>query len=808
MWKIRRIGSCVIRDEMTSNVVPTSSVKNEVPKFDGGTSFSLCKIRMRSSLIPQGLWKAVEENFFGVSEESKVELQERALSAIFMSVTDNVLREIATEKTASDAWKKLEELYSGKSLTNRLYLKKRLYNLRMVEGTPVKQHLDVFNSIIMDLGNIDITVESEDQALIVLSSLPASYESFVDTLLYGKDTISLDDVSNALKSKELKKSYPDGRDVSETHGLAAWGGSQKDKRSEGRSKSKGKTVSCFECHEKGHYKRDCPMLRKGKEQSAGAAVSGSAVNHDDFDIGEVLSVNIGHGEDSWILNSGATFHMCPHKTWFVDYRPMSGIVYVGDGSSSSIEGAGSIRLRMSDGVIRTMECWHVPGIKRCLISLSTLDSHGYRYHARRGVLKVCKGSRTFMRGSLTGGQYVLHGSAIAGEATAVTSESRDHDPTLVWPRRFGQRSEDELQALGKQNLMDGYGGTTVLPTMELEYVHADLWGPFGVALEDGSRYVMTLIDDYSRVMWACFLRTDREALPTFVAWKTMVEKQAGRNLSRLRAGNGLDVCQGAFVIFCSTVGIVYHCTDAWKSPQPRGTAERTNEVPCDRARGVLSQYRAEAWEPACFLEDSSPSYTIECRASFAGMAGSHVGDSHWMREFGCPKRVRVRDGQRELGTGPCVYLGYASEAEVLWCNDEIASADMIDGDVTSIELVLKANEQRKMAIAGPDRGSKKQGVELGDAKQSSSEGSEQQHMESTIDGDRRQTKSQVVEDLQEANRRIDTKSERFGAFSGESLGHWLLGVRKDSRRDLLAKNKAEHESVQCMSVYDSIEDAM
>src|SRR5881628_2196937 len=123
---------------MTSNVVPTSSAKSEVPKFDGGTSFSRWKIRMRSSLMLQGLWKAVEEKFSGVSEESKVELEEKAMSAIFMSVTDNVLREIATEKKAYDAWKKLEELYSEKSLTNRLYLKKQLHNLRMVEDTPVK----------------------------------------------------------------------------------------------------------------------------------------------------------------------------------------------------------------------------------------------------------------------------------------------------------------------------------------------------------------------------------------------------------------------------------------------------------------------------------------------------------------------------------------------------------------------------------------------------------------------------------------------------------------------------------------------
>ena len=88
---------------MASNNVPTSSVKYEVPKFDGMASFSLWNIRMKSSLVLQGLWKAVEEKFFGVSEESKVELKEQALSAIFMSVTDSVLLEIADQESASGA---------------------------------------------------------------------------------------------------------------------------------------------------------------------------------------------------------------------------------------------------------------------------------------------------------------------------------------------------------------------------------------------------------------------------------------------------------------------------------------------------------------------------------------------------------------------------------------------------------------------------------------------------------------------------------------------------------------------------------
>lgn len=124
--------------------------------------------------------------------------KERALSAIFMSITNSVHKEIAKEKSAATTWKKLEHLHSKKLLTNCLYLKKRLHNLRINEGTRVKTHIDEFNSIIMELKNIDIKIESEDHTLIMLCSLPPSYCTFAGTLLYEKDGIALDDVSNAL----------------------------------------------------------------------------------------------------------------------------------------------------------------------------------------------------------------------------------------------------------------------------------------------------------------------------------------------------------------------------------------------------------------------------------------------------------------------------------------------------------------------------------------------------------------------------------------------------------------------------------
>lgn len=100
---------------------------------------------MRLSLILQGLYKPVDENFLeGIKEVDRVDLEERAKSAIFMSVTNNVLCDIADENRSSRTWKKLEKLYSAKSLTKRLYVKKQLYNMRIM-----KVHL--LNSILMNL---------------------------------------------------------------------------------------------------------------------------------------------------------------------------------------------------------------------------------------------------------------------------------------------------------------------------------------------------------------------------------------------------------------------------------------------------------------------------------------------------------------------------------------------------------------------------------------------------------------------------------------------------------------------------------
>nr|GEY42429.1 zinc finger, CCHC-type [Tanacetum cinerariifolium] len=67
------------------------------------------------------------------------------------------------------------------------------------------QHIDEFHKLVGDLAAIDTAISDEDQALLLITSLPSSDDSFVETLLYDQDTLKLKDVLATLNSRELQK---------------------------------------------------------------------------------------------------------------------------------------------------------------------------------------------------------------------------------------------------------------------------------------------------------------------------------------------------------------------------------------------------------------------------------------------------------------------------------------------------------------------------------------------------------------------------------------------------------------------------
>nr|GEY27460.1 zinc finger, CCHC-type [Tanacetum cinerariifolium] len=62
----------------------------------------------------------------------------------------------------------------------------------MHPGKSHYEHIDKFHNLIGDLAAIDAAILDEDHVLLLLTYLPSSYDNFVETLLYGRDTLKLE----------------------------------------------------------------------------------------------------------------------------------------------------------------------------------------------------------------------------------------------------------------------------------------------------------------------------------------------------------------------------------------------------------------------------------------------------------------------------------------------------------------------------------------------------------------------------------------------------------------------------------------
>ncbi|KAH9764272.1 hypothetical protein KPL70_001465 [Citrus sinensis] len=730
-----------------------ASTRVDLEKFNRDNDFYLWSLKMRAILIQQGLDSALDDGEDSMAKKEKGEgsssfsadqriINNKAHSTIILHLSDEVLREVLKERSAAGLWAKLEEMFLKKSLARRLYMKRRLYTFSMKDGVAMKDHVDEFNKLILDLENVNIILENEDRALILLSSLPESYEHFVDTLLYGRQTLSLKDVKDALEYKDLKK-RSDMKDQNNAEGLVVKGKPEKkhNKQTKNNSKKdkaekKKKKRKCYFCQKEGHYIKDCFEKRKLEElqNKSNGKVAVASEDECDYDEADVLVAAERHPTGEWILDSGCSFHMCPNKRFFKTFESVNGgKVLLGNNLTCKVAGIGTVSLKLHNGVTRDLhQVRFVPELKRNLISLGMVDQSGCTIKAEKGEIQVLDQGKIVMKGVRKNGLYILVGSSpVQGISACVT-----RDKTKLWHMRLAHISERGLKELSNQGLLGDdkvtslefcekcvFGKATRLKfssgrketKQTLDYIHSDLWGPSQVPSLGGARYFVSFIDDYSRKVWIYVLKHKSEVLGKFKEWDTLIENQTGKKIKRLRTDNGLEYCSKEFEDFYKYKGIARHRTVTY-TPQQNGLAERMNRTIIERVRCMLLNanlskgFWAEAVTTAAYLINRSPSSALGFKTPQELWSGKPPDLSN-LRIFGCPAYAHLKQGKLEPRVVKGYFLGYPEgiKGYKIWTLNGKPSRILISRDVTfdeeqmlqsKVETEIEAAETEEEESAG------------------------------------------------------------------------------------------------------------
>ena len=73
------------------------------------------------------------------------ELKARVVATIRLCVDDDVMYHVMDEESPAEVWEKLESQHMSTLLLNKLYLRQKLFGLKMSEGTNLNKYINVFN---------------------------------------------------------------------------------------------------------------------------------------------------------------------------------------------------------------------------------------------------------------------------------------------------------------------------------------------------------------------------------------------------------------------------------------------------------------------------------------------------------------------------------------------------------------------------------------------------------------------------------------------------------------------------------------
>ncbi|CAI7792236.1 unnamed protein product [Closterium sp. NIES-54] len=390
--------------------------------------------------------------------------------------------------------------------------------------------------------------------------------------------------------------------------------------------------------------------------------------------------------------------MTPRKELLDDVRaaPINEVCSA-SGHALKVAGAGRAAFKGADGKpVVLHDVLLVPDLKANLISLRKL--------AKAGVSTSTDGARTY-KGQL--GNRAEEGSASQGECNAVggvgvkvSARSGETDWATAH-RRLGHVAMLLLKQLEKDGAVKGlklngqppddnceicllskftrfpFYSVTGRSKKPLDLVHMDLVGPLPVQGHKGERYFLTIVDDWSRLMWAYPLKQKDHAASTIKEdWLPFVEKQAECVVKRIRTDRGGEFLGAEMMAWLKKQGIQRELTTAY-TPQSNGVEERANRTILETARALLIESG---------VGNSMWLHAVRHATVARNGVLTKVGNESWvqlerwlgrkppvdmLRVFGCmavahvPKKYRIKLGASAIWY---VHLGLAAESKgwLLW----------------------------------------------------------------------------------------------------------------------------------------------
>jgi hypothetical protein len=227
---------------------------------------------MQDYLIVCGYIDPIEHDTAPATYKPEVwaKLNRVARATIRMHLSESMYFTVQACTTASKLWKTLSDTYGNKVTATKIYLIRCLYNLWMKESDSITTHLNEYEGVISQLLAQGMTIDDEIKALLLMSTLPPSWETFVTTVCNASATaVKYSETTSSILSEDARRKTFVHNSASEAYTVQSTGDRQQHRgrsfsrgpnATRNRSKSRG-SMTCNYCKKPGHVKTECRALK-------------------------------------------------------------------------------------------------------------------------------------------------------------------------------------------------------------------------------------------------------------------------------------------------------------------------------------------------------------------------------------------------------------------------------------------------------------------------------------------------------------------------------------------------------------------
>ena len=345
----------------------TKSIDNLViNKFDGDDNgFNMWKLRIVSELKSQNLVKYLTTSPY---ERSTREIQEDQKALIYISrcLSDRIFSYYCGLSTTKKLWKNLLRDYSKRDAQQQSIKRNAFFNSTKSANETMRDFISRLKRLRDELVDATYFMTDKDFILTIISGTHTEFGSYVSSITRKEcpEKLSIRKFCNLMiREDDLRRSdYKKAQEnrVMFTGNSQNNGTGQKRKKNFKSYKSKKfkKDSSfqnsnsddrkhnrlCYNCHKKGHYAKECrspksidvpAQTQNGKDFVGNCQEDNSNINISQR--GYVLFDNLACTTNDnmtdcnrWLLDSGASMHICNNKSLFIDLAPENSSVLAGD----------------------------------------------------------------------------------------------------------------------------------------------------------------------------------------------------------------------------------------------------------------------------------------------------------------------------------------------------------------------------------------------------------------------------------------------------------------------------------------------